>query len=257
MTSDITTQLADLALRGLAEGLDDFLARATKERWSPMQIIEALVHLECADRAQRSLLRRQSRAKIGSFKPMCDFDWSWPKSIDRDGVERALKLGFVDEGANVIVAGAHGLGKTMILKNIAHQAVLAGHAVLFTTAQKMLGTLGAIDSPTKLERRLRHFSSIKLLCIDEVGYLSYDSKAADLLFEVVNRRYKAQKAVALTTNLAFKNWTTVFPNATCTVALVDRLCHRADILKVEGDSWRKKEAMERQERRQEDEEDDL
>ncbi|QDG52183.1 hypothetical protein FIV42_15975 [Persicimonas caeni] len=92
--------------------------------------------------------------------------------------------------------------------------------------------------------------------IDEVGYLSYDSKAADLLFEVVNRRYKAQKSVALTTNLAFKNWTTVFPNATCTVALVDRLCHRADILKVEGDSWRKKEAMERQERRKDDEEND-
>jgi DNA replication protein DnaC len=187
---------------------------------------------------------------------MCDFDWVWPKAIDRDGVERALKLRFVDEGGNVIVAGAHGLGKTMILKNIAHQAVLSGHNVLFTTAQKMLAQLGAIDSPTKLERRLRHFSSIKLLCIDEVGYLSYDSKAADLLFEVVNRRYKAQKSVALTTNLAFKDWTTVFPNATCTVALVDRLCHRADILKVEGDSWRKKEAMERQERRKGDEEDD-
>ena len=256
MTSDITTDLANLGLRGLAEGLDDFLARATTDRLSPLQLVEALVALECADRARRSLLRRQSRSKIGSFKPMCDFDWAWPRAIDRDGVDRALKVGFVDEGANVIVAGAHGLGKTMILKNIAHQAVLAGHNVLFTTAQKMLGTLAGIDSPTKLERRLRHFSSIKLLCIDEVGYLSYDSRAADLLFEVVNRRYEAHKSVALTTNLAFKDWATVFPNATCTVALVDRLCHRADILKVEGDSWRKKEATERQDRRKDDEEDD-
>ncbi len=127
MTSDITDTLAELGLRGLAEGLDDFLARATKDRLSPMQLIEALVRLECDDRAKISLLRRQSRSKIGSFKPMCDFDWAWPKSIDRDGVERALKLRFVDEGANVIVAGAHGLGKTMILKNIAHQAVLSGH----------------------------------------------------------------------------------------------------------------------------------
>jgi DNA replication protein DnaC len=252
MTSETTNALTDLGLRGLAEGLDDFLARATTERLSPVQIVEALVVLETDDRARRSLLRRQSRAKIGSFKPICDFDFAWPKAIDRDAVERALKLRFVDEGANLIIAGAHGLGKTMILKNVAHQAVLSGHAVLFTTAQKMLGKLSSIDSPTKLERMLRHFSSIKLLCIDEVGYLSYDSRAADLLFEVVNRRYEAKKSVALTTNLAFKDWTTVFPNATCTVALVDRLCHRADILKVEGDSWRKKEAMERQERREEE-----
>lgn len=252
MTSETTQALTALGLRGLAEGLDDFLARATTDRLSPLQLVEALVALECADRAQRSLLRRQSRSKIGSFKPMIDFDWAWPRSIDRDGVERALKLGFVDEGASLIVAGAHGLGKTMILKNVAHQAVLGGHTVLFTTAQKMLGELAGIDSPTKLERRIRHFSSIKLLCIDEVGYLSYDSRAADLLFEVVNRRYEANKSVALTTNLAFKDWTTVFPNATCTVALVDRLCHRADILKIEGDSWRKKEATERQERRTEE-----
>jgi DNA replication protein DnaC len=235
--------------RGLAEGLDDFLARATTERFSPVQFVEALVVLECDDRARRSLLRRQTRSKIGSFKPICDFDFAWPETIDRDGVERALKLCFVEEGANLIIAGAHGLGKTMILKNVAHQAVLSGHAMLFTTDQKMLGALSGIDSPTKLERRLRHFSSIRLLCIDEVGYLSYDGRAADLLFEVVNRRYETQKSVALTTNLTFKDWTTVFRNATCTVALVDRLCHRADILKVEGDSWRKKEAIERQERR--------
>lgn len=224
MTSETAKALTELGLRGLADGLDDFLARATADRWSPVQLVEALVALECDDRAQRSLLRRQSRSKIGSFRPIADFDWTWPKSIDREAVERALKLRFVDEGANLIVAGAHGLGKTMILKNVAHQAVLAGHTVLWTSAQKMLGELGGIDSPTKLERRLRHFGAIKLLCIDEVGYLSYDSRAADLLFEVVNRRYEAHKSVALTTNLAFKDWTTVFPNATCTVALVDRLC---------------------------------
>ena len=84
--------------------------------------------------------------------------------------------------------------------------------------------------------------------MDELGYLSYDSRAADLLFEIVTRRYDAHKAIALTTNLAFKDWTTVFPHATFTLALVDRLTHRADIIKIAGDSWRRKEAQERQER---------
>ncbi len=141
----------------------------------------------------------------------------------------------------------------MILKNVAHQAVLAGHTVLFTTAQKMLSELGSIDSPSRLERAIRHWASIRLLCVDEVGYLSYDGRGADLFFEIVNRRYHAQKSIALTTNLAFKDWGQVFPNATCTVALVDRLCHRADILKVEGDSWRRKEAGERQQKHVESE----
>jgi DNA replication protein DnaC len=169
---------------------------------------------------------------------MCDFDWNWPRGLDRDAVERALKLRFVDEGASLIIAGAHGLGKTMLLKNIAHQAILRGHAVLFTTAQKIFTELSSIDSPTRIERSIRRYASIRLLCIDEVGYLFYDARAADLLFEVVNRRYEAHRSVAMTTNLAFKDWTTVFPNANCAVALVDRLCHRADILKIEGDSWR-------------------
>jgi len=248
MTFELRAALTELGLRALAQKLDDFLSHGIKARMSPVQVLEALATLEREDRAAKSLMSRQKRSRIGAFKPMCDFDWNWPRGLDRDAVERALKLRFVDEGASLIIAGAHGLGKTMLLKNIAHQAVLRGHAVLFTTAQKMLTELSSIDSPTRLERSIRRYASIRLLCIDEVGYLSYDARAADLLFEVVNRRYEAHRSVAMTTNLAFKDWTTVFPNATCTVALVDRLCHRADILKIEGDSWRKKEAGERQTR---------
>lgn len=113
----------------------------------------------------------------------------------------------------------------------------------------MLGELAAIDSPSKLERRIRHYAGIRLLCVDELGYLAYDNRAADILFEIVTRRYDAYKPIALTTNLAFKDWTTVFPHATCTIALVDRLTHRADIIKLEGQSRRRKEAQERQARR--------
>ena len=182
---------------------------------------------------------------------MSEYDWNWPDDIDRELVERALKMRFVEEGANLVIVGAHGLGKTMLLKNLAHQAVLSGHSVLFVTAAKMLGELSAIDSPSKLERRLKHYSGVRFLCVDEVGYLSYDSRAADLLFEIVTRRYESAKSMALTTNLAFADWDTVFPHATCTIALVDRLTHRADILKIEGSSWRRKESQEWRQREEE------
>ncbi len=250
MTShpDLSSQLAALGLRGAATSIDKLLAKANREHWQPIQLLEQLIHNEDSDRSRRSLERRQARSKIGVFKPMVDFDWNWPTEIDRPAIERTLQLHFVKEGVNLVIAGAHGLGKTMLLKNIAHNAVLKGYTVLVITAAKMLGELSAIDSPSKLERRIKHYVGFRLLCIDELGYLSYDSRAADLLFEIVTRRYQSRKPIALTTNLAFKEWTTVFPHATCTVALVDRLTHHSDIITIKGNSWRKKEALERQRR---------
>ena len=88
---------------------------------------------------------------------------------------------------------------------------------------------------------LRGYANVGLLCIDEVGYLSFDDKAADLLYEVVNRRYE-RKPVILTTNRPFKEWNEVFPNATCIVTLLDRLLHRADVTAIEGDSYRMRES---------------
>ncbi len=85
----------------------------------------------------------------------------------------------------------------------------------------------------------------KLLCVDEVGYLSYSNRYADLPFEVVTRRYDAQKSIVLSTNKAFSEWSEVFPHAACTVTLVDRLVHRSEIIEVDGDSYRLKEAKER------------
>ena len=105
----------------------------------------------------------------------------------------------------------------------------------------MLLDLGAQDSPRALERRLRHYARPALLCVDEVGYLAYDARAADLLFEVVNRRYE-QKSIVITTNLAFSDWPSVFPNASCVTALIDRLTHHADICLIEGQSFRRREA---------------
>jgi DNA replication protein DnaC len=242
---ELREALGALGLRALSADLDGFLATVAYPRAEVVAVLDRIVQAEREDRARRSLERRQTRSRIGNFKPIDDFDWSWPTSIDRDAVETALKLRFFDDGANIVVVGAHGLGKTMIVKNIAHQAILSGHTVIFTTAARMLGELSGIDSPSKLEARLKHYAQTRLLCVDEVGYLSYDHRAADLFFEIVTRRYESRKPMIVTTNLGFREWSTVFPQATCTIALVDRLTHRADVLKIQGKSWRRKEARER------------
>lgn len=249
-TTDLGRSLLDLGLRGLAGIVDDFLAGALKRRLSPVQVLEEVTRVELQDRARRGLESRLKRSRLGTFKPMADFDWNWPEQVDRPLVERALALHFIGEGANILTVGPHGLGKTMILRNIAYQATLAGHNVLFTTAARMLTDLSGQESPRALERRIGHYARVAVLAVDELGYLSYDNRAADLLFEVVSRRHDTRKPMLLSTNLAFSDWTTVFPNATSTVALVDRLTHRADVIQIKGKSWRRKESLERQKSRE-------
>jgi DNA replication protein DnaC len=239
--SQLADQLRALGLRHVGAHLDDLVALATKKRLSPTQLLEHLAELESQDRAKRSLERRLGRSRVGRFKPMADFDWAWPKKIDRDAVEAALRLDFLAEPRNLVLVANQGLGKTMIAKNIAHQAVLAGHSVLFITAAQLLLDLAAQDSARGLERRLRHYCRPALLCLDEVGYLSYDNRNADLLFQLISRRYE-QKSIVLTTNLTFSDWPTIFPNAACTTALIDRAIHHADLLVIEGDSYRRREA---------------
>jgi DNA replication protein DnaC len=224
-------------------GLLSFFDEVTEEPW-----IERLLAAEEQERQRRSLERRLANAHIGRFRPIADFDWSWPKRVDREALEELFQLQFLEEAANVILVGANGLGKTMVAQNLAHQAVLAGYTVRFVSTSEMLNDLAAKDSSTSLQRRLQRYCRPALLACDELGYLSYDDRHADLLFEVISRRY-GKKSTLITTNRPFAAWNEVFPNASCVVALVDRLLHRAEVIRLEGDSYRLKEAREREERR--------
>jgi DNA replication protein DnaC len=237
----LTDTLKALGLHHTAAHLDDLVALATKRRWSPVQLLEHLVATEQHERTRRSLERRLARARIGRFTPMTDFDWAWPTRSDRAAVEAAVRLDFLAATRNVVLVAPQGLGKTMIAQNIAHQAVLAGHRVLFLTAAQLLLDLGGQESARALARRLQYYSQQALLVLDEIGYLSYDARAADLLFQVVSRRYE-KKSLVLTTNLPFSDWPTIFPNATTVTALIDRVVHHADIISLEGDSYRRRVA---------------
>lgn len=119
--------------------------------------VETLLTWEEDERARRSLERRLSGAHLGRFKPLADFDWNWPEQCDRSAITELMSLEFLKTAANAILVGPSGLGKTTIAQNIAHQAVLQGHTVLFTTAGQLLGELTALDSDSALRRRIRHY----------------------------------------------------------------------------------------------------
>ncbi|MFT5433320.1 MAG: DNA replication protein DnaC [Myxococcota bacterium] len=187
-------------------------------------------------------------ARIGPFKPLADFDWTWPKRCERTAIDELVALRFMADRANAILLRPNGVGKSTIAQNTANEALLAGHTVRFVTASEMLNELASQDGASALRRKLARYVQPQLLVIDELGYLSYSNRHADLLFEVVSRRYGARSTL-VTTNKPFAEWADVFPNATCVVTLVDRLVHRlvhrCDIVTIEGDSYRLKEAKER------------
>ncbi len=239
--ADLRAALTALGMRFVAQGLDDFIARATKNRLGPVQTLEEMARVESLERGRKSTERRLGRSHLGRFKPMADFDWTWPKSVDREAVERVLALGFLERAENVVLVSPQGLGKTMIAKNAAYAAVMAGQSALFVSASELLLDLSKQETARALERRLRHYGRPHVLAIDEIGYLSYDNHAADLLFQVVSRRYE-RRPIVMTTNLAFADWSTVFPNAACATALIDRITHHSEIITIEGDSYRKREA---------------
>ncbi len=240
-TETLLARAQRLALWGLIahwEELDD-----SDQAW-----LQRLLDWEETERQRRSLERRLGQAHIGRFKPLADFDWKWLDKCDRSAVEELMTLEFITEAANAILLGPNGVGKSTIARNIAYQAVLQGHTVRFVSASEMLNELAAQDGDNALRRRLKLYAQPSLLVIDELGYLAYGNRHADLLFEIISRRYESRSTL-VTTNKPFAEWADLFPNATCVVSLVDRLVHKAEILTFEGESYRLKEARERSERK--------
>ena len=239
-TLNLQQRAAALKLQGLLTHWEELGSPAPD--W-----ISQLLHWEEQERQRRGLQRRMRNARLGTFKPLADIDWQWPKTLDQAAIQALMTLSFLqaEPPLNPVFIGTNGIGKTTIAKNIAQQAVLNGYNVLFITAAQMLNDLAAIDSDSTFKRRLKYYAQPQLLVIDELGYLSYSNRHADLLFEIINRRYEV-KSTLVTTNRPFDEWNDVFPNATCVVSLVDRLIHHSEIVVFEGDSYRMKEATEKQ-----------
>ena len=220
-----------------AKALGLYSLEAHYEELTPEQISDLMRFMNWEEdiRQHRSLQRRIAQAKIGTFKSIADFEWSWYKKCDREAVDELMQLKFIEQAINAILLGPNGVGKSTLAKNIAHHALVNGYTVRFITASEMLNDLAAQDSGSALRRRLKHYVNPQLLVIDEIGYLSYGNRHADLLFEIISQRYE-KRATLITTNKAFAQWSEVFPNAACVVTLVDRLIHHAEILTFEGES---------------------
>ena len=240
--TDLLELVRKIGLRVARDAFEAWLAHATKSKASPVQILEQLCALEQREREARNLARRQKMAALGSPKTLDRFDWNHPRSIDRDLYDQLHgSLDFVRRGENVLLRGQSGVGKTTLAQNLGLRALERGYTVRFCTLPAALADLLKQESIPATERRLRRYTSPDLLLLDELGYLPCDSRAADLLFHIISRRHET-RSVVITTNLAFKQWGTVFHDASCLGALIDRFAQHCHVIDIDADSWRKKDA---------------
>jgi DNA replication protein DnaC len=231
--------------RASAEAIRALITHATKSKMSPAQTVLELTALEKREREARNLAARTKAAALGSVKPLDRFDWAHPRSIDRELFEELHEsLGFLDSGENVLLRGQAGVGKSTLAKHLGLAALAKGRSVRFTTLAAALADLLRRESLPAIERQLRRYTHPDLLIIDELGYVPCDSDAADLLFRIVSKRHE-QRAIVITTNLAYKQWGTVFGDAPCLGALVDRFAQHCNVIDIDADSWRDKERLEK------------
>jgi DNA replication protein DnaC len=234
-TSELQKTAERLRLYGLLANWSD----VATEPW----LVE-VIQMEDEEHARRSHDYRLRNAKIGAFKPMDDFDWRHPKKLDRRQVDDIFGLDFIEDGINVVFIGPNGAGKTMLARNLAYQAVSRGVSTRYTSASDMLSALSGFNGSV-LTQRLKRFCAPSLLVVDELGYLRYDAALADLLYEVISRRYEANVSTVITTNLPFSQWNQVFEGAACVATMIDRLCHPVEIVQIEAESFRAHESQRR------------
>ena len=237
----LSEHLEYLKLKYVADQYGPLADEAIRQPWDHREYLRRLIEGEYNDQRQRRVAARIKSARFPVIKTLEQFNWTWPKKINRLAVQNLFRLEFLAQHANVVFLGNVGVGKSHLATALGYAACLEGHSVLFTGAIEVINDLQAAQKNGGLKRALKKYLRPEIVILDEVGYLPIDQKGADLLFQVISQRYE-RGSILLTTNKPFKQWGSIFNNdSTIASAVLDRLLHHAETIVIEGASYRMKD----------------
>ncbi len=236
----VTSHLTRLKLTSTRDCLESLLDQAARGEGSYLDFLDNLLTEEVASKNQKRTRMVTQIAHFPLSRTLDDFDFSLQPSIDRKLV-RELETGrFIASGVNVLLLGPPGVGKTHLAIGLGRKVIEHGASCLFVPAMGLVAQLMRAEVEGHLEERLSHLAKPAVLIIDEIGYLPFERKAANLLFQLVNRRYE-KGSMILTSNQPVGNWGEVFGDPVLATAILDRLLHHSHVITVKGESYRLRE----------------
>ena len=242
---EIERALRELRLSGIAETLSTRLLQAQAAQEPFLQTFAAMLQDELDRRRSRLLDRRYKRSGLDEKLTLADFDWRFNPKLPRSACFELHTLKFIGEGANALVVGKPGTGKSHLAKAVAYQATLQGYDVRYLEADTEFARYAIASAPERT-RLLKDWVEPDLLVLDDLFLARRISEhAAEVLQAIVHQRYKARRSIVVTSNRVVQDWGKYLADATMATTILDRLMHRCAMLEFEGKSYRLKEAAAR------------
>ena len=241
----LTNNLDILKLIKIKENLDLYIELINKKEKNVVDALYELTNLEIELMNEKAIYGCVRTAGFPFIKTFDDFDFSFQPTINKEQILDFKNLRFVEKKENIIFVGSPGVGKTHLATAIGIIAAKNRDSTYFINCNDLISNLKKANSENRFMNRLNHYSKYKVLIIDEVGFLPIDTEGANMLFQLINKRYENHSTI-ITTNKPFGKWHEIFRDVTLANAILDRLLHHSHIINISGNSYRLKDKMEKE-----------
>ena len=241
----LMNNLEQLKLEKIKENLDTYIELINKKEKDVVDALYEITNLEINLKQERAMYSCVRTAGFPFIKTFEDFDFSFQPTINKEQILDFKNLRFIEKKENILFIGSPGVGKTHLATSIGIVAAKNRESTYFINCNDLVSNLKRANSENRFMNRLNHYAKYKVLIIDEVGFLPIDNEGANMLFQLINKRYEKHSTI-ITTNKSFGKWHEIFGDVTLANAILDRLLHHSHIININGNSYRLKDKMEKE-----------